>query len=113
MSTAVANKYEIKNRNIPISAFNEGMAEKIFEEVRRSGKKTVTKDNLPECILLSPEKYEEMADQLFDAYLLEVAQERLKNFDPSKLLTEEEVMRDLGITEEELADFEDVELDIV
>ena len=40
---------------IPISMFNRGLAGKIFEEVRKAGAKVVMKNNLPECVLVSPE----------------------------------------------------------
>ena len=42
---------------IPISQFNRGLAGKIFEEVKRYGAKVVMKNNIPECVLLSPEEY--------------------------------------------------------
>ena len=43
---------------VPISRFNKGEANKIFEEVRESGFKIVLKNNSPACVLLTPETYE-------------------------------------------------------
>ena len=40
---------------IPISLFNKGMAGKIFKSVKENGSKVVMKNNVPECVLMSPE----------------------------------------------------------
>ena len=45
------------------------------------------------------------AEKLNDARLLAVASERMAHFNPSSLISEEEMNRRLGITEDELADF--------
>ena len=42
---------------IPISQFNRGLAGKIFSDVKTTGPKVVIKNNMPECVLLSPEDY--------------------------------------------------------
>ena len=75
----VASVIEKNEKRIPVSMFNEGMAEKIFEEVRRSGTKVVIKNDLAECVLMSPEEYVKMSDAYNDAKLLELAYERMKN----------------------------------
>ena len=49
---------------IPISLFNRGLAGKIFDEVKRYGAKVVMKNNTPECVLLSPEEYIQLLDNL-------------------------------------------------
>ena len=54
---------------IPISLFNRGMAGKVFEDVRRQGAKVVMKNNSPECVLLSPEEYLRLIDEVNDAKL--------------------------------------------
>ncbi|HBN86090.1 MAG TPA: prevent-host-death protein, partial [Clostridiales bacterium] len=43
------------NSIVPISRFNKGEANKIFDEVKQSGFKIVMKNNTPACILISPE----------------------------------------------------------
>ena len=43
----------IKN-TVPITQFNRGLAGKIFEEVKQTGAKVVMKNNMAECVLLSP-----------------------------------------------------------
>lgn len=49
---------------VPISNFNRGLAGKIFADVRTSGAKVVIKNNMPECVLLSPEEYIRIIDRL-------------------------------------------------
>ena len=46
-----------------------------------------------------------VAEKLNDARLLAVASERMAHFNPFSLISEEEMNRRLGITEDELADF--------
>ena len=46
-----------------------------------------------------------VAEKLNDAGLLAGASERMAHFNPSSLISEEEMNRRLGITEDELADF--------
>ena len=98
----------IKN-TVPITQFNRGLAGKIFEEVKQTGAKVVMKNNTAECVLLSPEEYVRLMDELNDARLLAVASERMAHYDPSKLISEEEMNRRLGVTEDDLKDFESVE----
>lgn len=47
---------------IPISLFNKGMAGKIFKSVKENGSKVVMKNNVPECVLMSPESYLAMTE---------------------------------------------------
>ena len=100
----------IKN-TVPITQFNRGLAGKIFEEVKQTGAKVVMKNNTAECVLLSPEEYVRLMDELNDARLLAVASERMAHYDPSKLISEEEMNRRLGVTEDYLKDFESVEIE--
>ena len=99
----------IKN-TVPITQFNRGLAGKIFEEVKQTGAKVVMKNNTAECVLLSPEEYVRLMDELNDARLLAVASERMAHSDPSNLSSEEEMNRRLGVTEDDLKDFESVEI---
>ncbi len=96
---------------VPISQFNRGLAGKIFEEVKQCGAKVVMKNNVAECVLLSPEEYMAMVDELNDARLLLLADHRMKNADLAKTISAEDVYRELGITPEDLADFGEVEFE--
>ena len=96
---------------IPISHFNRGLAGKIFDEVKTSGAKVVMKNNVAECVLLSPDEYVRLMDEVNDARLLAVAAERMSSFDPSTLVSEEEMDKKLGITEKELDSVGEVEFE--
>jgi PHD/YefM family antitoxin component YafN of YafNO toxin-antitoxin module len=93
------------NAMIPITRFNRGEANKIFEEVRASGCKVVVKNNSPACVLLAPERYQAMVDMLEDQYLLALAEERLKNDDGHRISFEDLLAKD-GLT---LADLDAME----
>ena len=87
---------------VPITQFNRGLAGKIFEDVKRSGTKVVMKNNAAECVLLSPEEYVRLMDEVNDARLLAVATDRMAHYDPSALISEEEMNRRLGVTAADL-----------
>ena len=95
---------------IPISRFNKGEASKIFDEVRSSGFKVVVKNDAPACVLLTPERYQEIIDMLDDQYLLAVAEERLKN-DNGVTYSFDEILADNGLTREDIDAMEDVEIE--
>ena len=87
---------------VPITQFNRGLAGKIFAEVKATGAKVVMKNNVAECVLLSPEEYVRLMDEVNDARLLALASERMANYDPAALVPEEKVWERLGITQEDL-----------
>lgn len=98
-------------RTIPISQFNRGLAGKIFEDVKQTGAKVVIKNNSAECVLLSPQEYIDIMDELNDARLLMLANDRMSHFDETKLISQEEIDRKYGITPEDLADADEVEFE--
>lgn len=100
----------IKN-TIPISMFNRGLAGKIFSEVKQYGAKVVMKNNVAECVLVPPDEYVRMMDEVNDARLLVLASERMSHFDSSTLISEEEMNHRLGVTEDDLAGFDEVEFE--
>ena len=69
------------------------------------------KNNTAECVLISPDEYVRLMDELNDARLLAVASERIAHFDPSTLISEEEMNRRLGVTDDDLAGFDEVEIE--
>ena len=91
---------------VPITRFNRGEASKIFDEVESSGMKIVVKNNKPACVLLSPERYDEIMELLSDQLLLKEAEKRMADADDSELLTQDEMMVELSISEDDLADIE-------
>jgi phd_YefM len=96
---------------VPINQFNRGLAGKIFEDVKKSGAKVVMKNNTAECVLLSPEEYAKLIDEICDARLLLLASDRMSRADLSKTVTQEEVYRELGLSAADLLGEEDVEIE--
>lgn len=96
---------------ISISLFNRGLAGKIFEEVKRTGAKVVMKNNTAECVLLSPDEYVRLMDEVNDARLITLAANRLSNFDSDSVINEEEMNQKLGVKPEDLKNFEEVKLE--
>lgn len=96
---------------IPISLFNRGMAGKVFEDVRRQGAKVVMKNNSPECVLLSPEEYLRLIDEVNDAKLAALAAQRMQGFDPANAIPADEVYRQNGITKAALDRMDEVEFE--
>lgn len=83
---------------VPVSRFNKGEATKIFSEVKETGTKYVFKNNLPECVLISPEAYEHLIDSLIDMELYVEALERISR--PNrKIYSSQEAMAILDIHE--------------
>ena len=101
----------ILESTVPISQFNRGMAGKIFDEVKKHGAKIVMKNNEPECVLLSPEDYIALIEQVNDAKLLLLANERMEKYDANKLVSHEDVMKRYGITASDLEDCDDIEFE--
>lgn len=100
----------LKN-TVSISLFNKGQASKIFDSVRKTGIKIVMKNNKPECVLMSPEDYVKMIDQLNDAKLLMLANERMAKVNPEKMITQKEFDEKYGIMESDLQGFDEVEFE--
>lgn len=96
---------------VPITQFNRGLAGQIFADVKAHGPKVVMKNNVAECVLLSPDEYVRLMDELEDAELLALAEERLARYDPATLISHEEMWKHLGITEEDMAEVGEVEFE--
>ena len=98
------------NAIVPITRFNKGEATKIFDEVEHSGTKIVVKNNKPACVLISPSQYESLMEMLSDYMLHTEAELRMENNNPEENKTHEDMMKELGITQEEL-DAVDVDIE--
>lgn len=95
------NAVNLLDSIIPISLFNKGQAGKIFSDVKKTGTKIVVKNNVPECILMSPQSYKQMLEEYEDAVLAAEASKRLS--DETKYLSHDDVMKKLGIALSDLA----------
>jgi hypothetical protein len=62
-------------------------------------------------VILSPEEYERLAEIEEDYQLLLLAQQRIANGDMERTVTFNDAMVDLGISETELNEAEDVEIE--
>lgn len=101
---------DVLNSLVPISRFNKGEANKIFEEVRETGFKVVLKNNTPACILLNPELYERMIETIEEYRLLLEAERRMEDAKTEDFIPQEKVLSELGINKAQL-DKTDVELE--
>ena len=96
---------------VPITQFNRGLAGKIFEEVKQYGAKVVMKNNTAECVLISPDEYVHLMDELNDARLQAIASERMAHFNSATLISEEEMNHRLGVAEDDLAGYDEVDIE--
>lgn len=87
---------------IPISMFNKGLAGKIFEEVKKAGTKVVMKNNTAECVLMSPEEYLQLMEEVENARLINIAIERMEDYDESTLIPAEDLYKELGISQKDI-----------
>jgi len=99
----------VLNSIVPISRFNKGEAGKIFNEVKNDGFKIVVKNNVPTCVLITPEKYQELMEKVEDYNLLTVAVKRMENVKDSDFIASQEVMNEFQI---EQSDLDDIEVEI-
>ena len=100
---------DMLNAVVPISRFNKGEANKIFDEVDSAGYKIVFKNNKPTCVLLSPERYTEIIEALENYVLFAEAERRLNSTESSNTVSHDTLMAEFGITE---ADLEAIEVEI-
>lgn len=93
---------------VPISQFNKGQAAKIFDRLHSEKELIVLKNNQPSAIILSPEEYTRLTEIEEDYFLLLEANKRLEENENNTTVSFDSVMNNLGISEEELSDMEDV-----
>ncbi len=91
---------------VPITRFNKGEANRIFDEVKHDGVKIVVKNNSPECVLISPTDYQNIIEKLKDYSLFVDAQNRVKDITNEKSISHEDIMQKYGISDNDLNDIE-------
>ena len=96
---------------IPISQFNKGQAAKIFDRLRSERELIVLKNNQPSAIILSPEEYTRLTEIEEDYFLLLEANKRMEGNGNNKTLSFDSVMSNLGISEDELLNTEDADIE--
>lgn len=96
----------VLNSLIPITQFNRGQASRIFDRLHSEKQLVVLKNNQPTAVILSPAEYQRLSEIEEDYYLLLEAGERLAE-DTAPTTPMAEVMKELGITEDDLASAEE------
>ena len=111
MRVIMAIAADILQSLVPISQFNKGQAAKIFDRLHSENELIVLKNNQPSAIILSPEGYTRLTEIEEDYYLLLEANRRLEADGNNKTVSLDTVMNELGISEDELLDAEDVDIE--
>ena len=96
---------------VPISLFNKGQATKIFNRLRETKELFVLKNNQPSAVILSPEEYTRLTEIEENYMLLLEATNRLEENGTKPAVSMESVMADLGISEKELEEAEEVQIE--
>ena len=102
---------ELLQSLVPISQFNKGQAAKIFDRLHSERELIVLKNNQPSAIILSPEEYTRLTEIEEDYFLMLEANKRMEDNGNNKTISFDSVMCNLGISEDELLDTEDVEIE--
>lgn len=96
---------------VPISQFNKGQAAKIFDRLHSERELIVLKNNQPSAIILSPEEYTRLIEIEEDYFLLLEANKRIEDNGNKETISFDSVMSNLGISEDEFLDTEDVDIE--
>lgn len=96
---------------VPISQFNKGQAAKIFDRLRSERELIVLKNNQPSAIILSPEEYTRLTEIEEDYFLLLEANKRMEDNENKKTISFDSMMSNLGISEAELGEAGDVDIE--
>ncbi|WP_158095275.1 type II toxin-antitoxin system prevent-host-death family antitoxin [Collinsella sp. An2] len=101
---------------VPASDLNHGKAAQIINRVQVGSPVIIVKRSVPTAVVITPEEYREyerLREAREDAADLALAEERLArwNGDTSKLKTHEELMEELGISQEEVDAMPEVEFE--
>lgn len=102
---------ELLQSLVPISQFNKGQAAKIFDRLRSERELIVLKNNQPSAIILSPEEYTRLTEIEEDYFLLLEANKRMEDNENKETISFDSVMSNLGISEAELLEAEDVDIE--
>ena len=100
----------INDHIVPITRFNKGEANKIFDEVSRDGFRYVVKNNQVKCILISPDAYDKLIEEIEDYYDAKWAEERLAQRS-GDTISLKEMARKYNINEEDLEGVPDVTIE--
>ena len=69
------------------------------------------KNNATKCVPISPNEYIRLTEEEIDAKLLSIATERMEHYDPDVAIPAEDVQKKLGITQKDIENCSDVDID--
>lgn len=98
-------------RLIPITQFNRGQASRIFDRLHSEPELVVLKNNQPSAVILAPDEYSRLAEIEENYILLLEATKRLAANENTSAIPAADVMKSLGITDAELEEVEDLEIE--
>ena len=92
-----------------ISDLNRGNARKVIEKVKDNTSVYIMKNNVPEAVMVSVDVFNEIRELL----LYKIVAERVAEYEanPKDVITQEELDKELGISEADLEGWENVELE--
>lgn len=96
---------------VSISQFNKGQASRIFDRLHSESQLIVLKNNQPTAFILSPNEYDRLSEIEEDYALLLEVYERLEKNGDKPGIPMADVMARHGITENDLDEIEDVEIE--
>ena len=96
---------------VPISQFNKGQAAQVFDRLNQEPQLVVLKNNTPAAVVLAPDEFSRLIEieESYNLFLL--AQQRLANNNIANALDESMVLKNNGLTEQDILDAEDVEIE--
>lgn len=103
--------YDTLNSLVSVTQFNKGQASKIFDRLTAEKQIIVLKNNVPSAVILSPDEYIRLSEIEENYKLITEAKSRLDKNRDKKGLSEDEVMKSLGISENDIKNAEDLEIE--
>lgn len=101
---------EISNKTVSISEFNKGFAGRIFDDVKANGSKVVLKNNTALCVLISPEDYSKLIEQLEDLKDLSLANERIISSKNENLFSRSDFEEKFSVNLDEVSPIDEDEI---
>ena len=100
----MANVSDIQFQSVPVSQFDKGNADQIFDRLHTEKGLVVLKNSRPTAVLLSVKDYIRLMEIEEDCMLLLEAERRLKADGGLRTIPFQDVLNNLGICEAELND---------
>ena len=103
--------YDTIKSLVPITQVNKGQASRIFDRLNTEKQLIVLKNNVPSAVIISPEEYIRLSEIAENYYLLAEAQQRIGKNNGKKSLSFDDVMKNYGISEDDIENAEDPEIE--